>query len=156
MTRNCGFKDRVKSYIFDFIFFSIFYHLVFLFGVGIIIEVFKIDIRNTDSEKVGIITYNVMIFSFKIYVLFKDFLFKNGSLAKKAMKVKVIDAQTGERPSKKKLILRNIFYITPLTTVVNLAFCFKRLDNLSLGDLITKTRVVYIQDETEDGYVSPN
>ncbi len=157
MTRNCSFKDRVKLFFIDYISFLTFYYLVF-FTIFLIIFTTFLEIFNLPFEldlETNVFVLIMDCISWPIYSLFKDFLFKNGSFAKKVRKVKVIDAQTGEKPSKKKLILRNIFYITALTTGVNLVFCFKRLDNLSLGDLITKTRVVYIQDETDDGSVSP-
>lgn len=44
------------------------------------------------------------------------------------------------------MISRNIFYITPLTIGVNLIFCRIRLDNRTLSDIITKTRVVYSKE----------
>ena len=143
MIRNCNCRDRLKLYAIDTIFCAIFstaFLMAFLVVSEIIIWLFLNDSYRYTIGNIGLfLTEKIWI----VYPFFKDLFFKNGSIAKKILKVKVIDSTTGERPTIKKLILRNIFFPVKL---IDLIVSCRRLDSLTLGDLITRTRVVYCED----------
>ena len=74
-----------------------------------------------------------------VYPIFKDLLFPCGSIGCKAMNIKIIDQKTNLRPTKKKLILRGLFFYLYL---IDFIVSYKRQDNNSLTDIITGTRLV--------------
>lgn len=104
MIRNCDFKDRLKIYAIDFIFCGVGYIIVFmtiticlyLFDKIVAFEFFE---KNTYYKIVDTISY---VIGFYIYPIFKDLFFENGSVAKKIMKVQLIDSKTNEKPTIKK------------------------------------------------------
>ena len=83
------------------------------------------------------------------YFLISELFTKNGSVGKKIMKVKVVNLENDSRPSFGRMLLRGV---GNLLSFVDLLFCYKRLDRRSLGDLISKTRVVYATDEQQIKY----
>ena len=83
------------------------------------------------------------------YLLIFELFTKNGSVGKKIMKVKVVNLENDSRPSFGRMLLRGV---GNLLSFVDLLFCYKRLDRRSLGDLISKTRVVYATGEQKIKY----
>ena len=74
------------------------------------------------------------------YIFINEFFTKNGSLGKKIMKIKIINEENYKRPNKLRLLLRGI---GNLLTALDILFCYRRIDRRSLGDVISKTRVIY-------------
>ena len=145
MIRNCDFRDRLNLYQIDF-FCCLVVAMVSFVSFCVYVGVYDIIIK-PEKEKTEwlfyLLFYGSLLIGFWIYPIFKDLVFENGSLAKKIKKVKIIDEKTLEKPSVKKLILRNILY--PLYPI-NLIFCKKRMDNRTLADIIFKTRVIYLEE----------
>ena len=83
------------------------------------------------------------------YFLISELFTKNGSVGKKIMKVKVVNLENDSRPSFGRMLLRGV---GNLLSFVDLHFCYTRLDRRSLGDLISKTRVVYATGEQQIKY----
>ena len=80
-------------------------------------------------------TFLCVFFAFILFV-FKD-AFKNGSMGKKIMKLKIIDLETKENASLGKRILRNITWLLSwIEIIVYLA------SNKRIGDRLAKTDVV--------------
>lgn len=154
MRKNCLYKDRIKIELIDFFSFYLTY-TVTIFSITtvllIISDVFSVNISDA-PERIAVILY---LITEKPYALIKDFLFKNGSLGKKKMKCKVIDSKTGEKPKAIKLVLRNLLQIDTLFIIIGIIMSYKRLDSRTLADIVTKTDVVYLNEKTGDGSVSP-
>lgn len=139
MTRNCDFKDRIKL-VFIEEFTCIAITISLWFASLVMIELFFPFFK---EEFPAMLVFEIL---FVVSHFFKDVIFKRQSIAEKTMKVRIIDEKTNQRPSAKKLIFRNIFFITYITLGIDLIFCFKRFDNRTLGDIVSKTRVVYCEE----------
>ena len=144
MIRNCSFKDRVKLYFVEYCFCAIIYVVSVVAFVPVIWCVDFFNVANFNDQAFYDVTDKFsFLIAFYIYPIFKDVFFKNGSIVKKLLNVNLIDAETMKKPRVTKLIIRNSLFPIYL---INLIFCFKRLDNRTLGDIMTKTRVVYSED----------
>ncbi len=72
-----------------------------------------------------------------VFPLLKDLLFKNASLGKKVLGLRIIDAKTGNKPRASQVVIRNlVFYLVFLNAIVLL------ITKRSLGDMISGTQVV--------------
>lgn len=75
---------------------------------------------------------------FVVFCLFKDCLFGRRSVGKLILGLKIVDAETLQKPSLSKLILRNLpFIIVQVEGILVLLNHGRRL-----GDVIAKTKVV--------------
>lgn len=94
------------------------------------------------TEVQGLKTVYVLIFilfvlCYPVLFVVRDVLFKGRSIAKRIFMLRVIDNETGELPSKQKLVVRNLFFfLYPLDAI------FLIVQNKSLGDIATNTTVV--------------
>ena len=145
MERNLSAKDRLRLWLKESI--SIFaFQIVSIFVV----------------ELVTIITMgsfdDYAIISLCVFATFiglplrmaKDTFHENGSRAMKMMKCKVIDVETGEKPSGRKLVRRNLLQSIPIFWISLLRIAIKK-DGLTIDDIRTNTRVVYIDEESKTG-----
>ena len=71
-----------------------------------------------------------------ILLVFKD-IFKDGSIGKKIMKLKIIDSETNESASLGKRILRNVTWFLSWIEIIVYFVTYKRI-----GDRLAKTDVV--------------
>ena len=94
------------------------------------------------AEAQGITAIGVLLFvffalSFPAIFVFRDVIFKGQSIAKRIFKLRVIDIETNELPSNRKLIIRNLFFfLYPVEFIMLLA------SDKSLGDMVTNTTIV--------------
>ena len=145
MKINITSRDRVKLYMLEW-----FSGFVFSYILSQIVLIITMFITNDLSET----AMYAMGFYMKLVELLvgfsKDFYHKCGSRGMKMLGYKIIDAKTGEKPCAMKLILRHLLELDGLTTTIGLFVCWKRSDRLTIHDLITKTRIVY--DDDDDSY----
>lgn len=137
---NVKVSKRVKAYILDLTF--------IILVVFPLITVFILVINGILFTKINVpnnvIMYITIFISLGIYPFFKDFIFKEGSIGNKIMKIQIIDIHTGKKPRKLKLMARNIFFPSCYLEF----FCaYIRLDRKTVSDLMTDTRVVYKNSE---------
>ena len=147
---NVTLSKRIKAYVIDLLFIFAFM-VVLSFLLGAILSIIG-KILNTNLFQLDIISnlfmFSILVISIYIYPIFKDLIFSCGSIGYKLTKTKIIDQKTGLRPTKKQLVLRGLFFaIFP----IDLVFTYKRLDNLSLADIATNTRVVA---QSENGRIT--
>lgn len=142
--KNVAVSKRIKAYIVDWLFIIILMiGLLFILGTPLIIIM---EISNSKYLNFDIMYFSFLIFSVYIYPIFKDLIFPCGSIGYKIAKIKIVDQKTGLRPTTKQLILRGLFF---MLVPIDIAFAAKRLDNLSLFDIATNTKVIY-QSENSD------
>ncbi len=80
----------------------------------------------------------LFVLSYPALFVVRDVLFRGRSIAKRIFKLRVIDSETNELPSKQKLIIRNLFFfIYPVEAILLIA------TNKSMGDMVTNTTVVH-------------
>lgn len=77
----------------------------------------------------------ILFFAFS---LFKDLTFRNASIGKKLLNIKVVKAGTEDNASVSSMILRNITFLIASIEIIVLFVNKKR----RLGDLLAKTQVV--------------
>lgn len=146
--KNCSLKDRTimlfLDCIFSFVVATAFLILLYLIGEFVIWVVGE-NIRPPIAE-FGFYSTRVMFF---LLMLFKDVFFKEKGFSERIMKIKIINISNENRPSKKQLLIRNIFY--PIA-VIDFIVCHRRLDHRTLGDIVSKTRVVYDKETEDDSY----
>ena len=86
---------------------------------------------------IGALLFVFFVLSFPAIFVFRDVIFKGQSIAKRIFKLRVIDIETNELPSNRKLIIRNLFFfLYPIEFIMLLA------SNKSLGDMVTNTTIV--------------
>ena len=123
---------RIGAFFIDLIIIAVIYEIPFF--ILVMIPMFQGAM--TDS----LIIQRTLLCTFFGYILFifKD-VFKNGSLGKRIMKLKIIDSETKENASTGKRILRNITWIISWIEFLVYLAAKKRL-----GDMLAKTDVVEI------------
>ena len=123
---------RIGAFFIDFLIIVLIYEIPFF--ILVMIPMFQGAM--TDS----LIIQRTLLCTFFGYILFifKD-VFKNGSLGKRIMKLKIIDSETKENASTGKRILRNITWIISWIEFLVYLAAKKRL-----GDMLAKTDVVEI------------
>ena len=130
---SCEFSKRRKAVIIDFIIASV----IFFCFLAIYISVKTPNItKGTENTIIRLL----LLASYFILPLFKDFVFKNGSIGNKIMKIKIIDDVTKENPKKRQLFVRSVFFI--LEQLLLWRFFYETFDMRSIGDIVAKTRVV--------------
>ena len=86
---------------------------------------------------IGALLIVFFVLSFPVIFVFRDVIFKGQSIAKRIFKLRVIDIETNELPSNRKLIIRNLFFfLYPVEFIMLLA------SDKSLGDMVTNTTIV--------------
>ena len=86
---------------------------------------------------IGALLFVFFVLSFPAIFVFRDVIFKGLSIAKRIFKLRVIDIETNELPSNRKLIIRNLFFfLYPVEFIMLLA------SDKSLGDMVTNTTIV--------------
>ncbi|MBR5932882.1 MAG: RDD family protein [Treponema sp.] len=123
---------RIGAFFIDLIIIAVIYEIPFF--ILVMIPMFQGAM--TDS----LIIQRTLLCTFFGYILFifKD-IFKNGSIGKRIMKLKIIDSETKENASTGKRILRNITWIISWIEFLVYLAAKKRL-----GDMLAKTDVVEI------------
>lgn len=98
--------------------FIIDWNLIFLISVATILSGPDFDVNYLlvpSTEMFSSANLIVGILCLIVFPLIKDMLFGNASIGKRIMRLKVINADTGNSPSIISLIIRNItFYIPPV------------------------------------------
>ena len=85
----------------------------------------------------GLLLFVLLVLLFPTLFVFRDVLLNGRSIAKRIFRLRVIDNVTSEKPSNKKLVLRNLFFVAYPVELVLLI-----VTGRSLGDMVTKTSVV--------------
>lgn len=115
--------------------------MIFLISVAIILSGPDFDVNYLlvpSTEMFSSANLIVGILCLIVFPLIKDMLFGNASIGKRIMRLKVINADTGNSPSIISLIIRNItFYIPPVEL-----FSFLANNGMTIGDKISHTTVV--------------
>ena len=99
--------------------------------------IFRKVAETQSINAIGALLFVFFVLSFPAIFVFRDVIFNGQSIAKRIFKLRVIDIETNELPSNRKLIIRNLFFfIYPVEFIMLLA-----LDK-SLGDMATNTTIV--------------
>lgn len=150
---NTSFQIRLKAFLLDGLFsivFCIFNIFIVVIILGTLSNLFKLDYEIYD--RIPFLERIICYLTLGAYFIFKDLFTKNGSFGNKIMKIKVVNSQSLERPNNKKLVLKGM--ISFFTSFVDIAFCKYRLDNRSLSDVVSKTRVIEDAGKTWDDEVT--
>lgn len=104
--------------------------------------IFAARVRTHGTSTVGLLLFLLFVLSFPTIFVLRDVIFGGRSLAKRMFRLRVVSAGTGEAPSAKDLILRNVFFfIYPIDAILLIA------TNKSLGDTVTNTTVEALRVE---------
>ena len=99
--------------------------------------IFRKVAETQSINAIGALLFVFFVLSFPAIFVFRDVIFDGRSIAKRIFKLRIIDIETNELPSNRKLIIRNLFFfIYPVEFIMLLA-----LDK-SLGDMATNTTIV--------------
>lgn len=121
---------RIGAFCIDFIITAIIYEIPFYVSVMVpllqreSLTSTQMIVRALGSSYIGV-----------LYLVFRD-LPKGGSIGKKILKLKIIDAHTKERASSKQRLIRNLFWLLGPLEIFVYIFCRKRL-----GDRTARTDV---------------
>ncbi len=102
--------------------------------IGIPVNIY---LRLSDNEYAVLIGF----FGWGLVLLIKDLVFRNASIGKLIMNVRVV-SEDGTHPSFKQILKRNITYIIPPFAVVEAIVSFATPNHTRLGDMLAKTKVV--------------
>ena len=98
--------------------------------------IFRKVVEVQGINAIGTLLFVFFVLSFPAIFVFRDVIFKGQSIAKRIFKLRVIDIETNELPSNRKLIIRNLFFfLYPVEFIMLLA------TNKSLGDMVTNTTI---------------
>ena len=104
--------------------------------------IFAARVRTHGTSTVGLLLFVLFVLSFPTIFVLRDVIFGGRSLAKRMFRLRVVSTGTGEAPSAKDLILRNVFFfIYPIDAILLIA------TNKSLGDTVTNTTVEALRAE---------
>ena len=99
--------------------------------------IFKTITEAQGLKAVYALVFVLFVLSYPVLFVVRDVLFKGQSIAKRIFKLRVIDIETNELPSNRKLIIRNLFFfLYPVEFIMLLA------SDKSLGDMVTNTTIV--------------
>ena len=99
--------------------------------------IFRKVVETQGINTIGALLFVFFVLSFPVLFVFQDVIFKGQSIAKRIFKLRVIDIETNELPSNRKLIIRNLFFfLYPVEFIMLLA------SDKSLGDMATNTTIV--------------
>ena len=134
-------KNYSSTFIKRAVAFIIDWNLIFIICFTILLSGPNFDVEYLARPSIRMFSFYNVIFgllSFILFPLIKDILFRNASLGKVIMGLRVVDAETGTPPSLINLILRNVtFYFPPIGMISYFANGGK-----TLGDMIAKTTVI--------------
>ena len=107
---NCSAEKRLKAYFVDWIFVIITYIAIM---TVMMISTYLVNLVVKGNVLIDV-TYNIiyytsLVLSIGIYPLFKDSLFKCGSIGCKLNKIEILNYDN-TRPTKKQMIIRGIFF----------------------------------------------
>lgn len=128
---------RIKAWYIDMVFLIPFMFLEIIILLALFGEKLYVILDNN---------YLIQLVFIVPYLLINEFFTKNGSIGKKIMKIKIINKENENRPNKFRLLLRGV---GNAFLVIDALFCYKRADRRSLGDIISKTRVIYATVEQQ-------
>lgn len=123
---------RIGAFFIDFLIIVLIYEIPFFIFVMIPVIQGTATVELILPRAFGCVSFAYLLF------VFKD-VFKNASLGKRIMKLKIIDSETKENASTGKRILRNITWIISWIEFLVYIAAKKRL-----GDMLAKTDVVEI------------
>lgn len=121
---------RIGTFCIDFIITAIIYEIPFYVSVMVpllqreSLTSTQMIVRALGSSYIGV-----------LYLVFRD-LPEGGSIGKKILKLKIIDAHTKERASSKQRLIRNLFWLLGPLEIFMYIFCRQRL-----GDRTAQTDV---------------
>ena len=124
-------SKRIGAFVIDFIIIALIYDIPFF-----ILVMFPILQGNALSGNAIMTRTFISTFIAYILLVFKD-IFKDGSIGKKIMKLKIIDSETKESASLGKRILRNVTWFLSWIEIIVYFVTYKRI-----GDRLAKTDVV--------------
>lgn len=120
-----------------------------LFGV-VMFFIFPFQGNIMPEEKMPIVAAVMMlsIVGWFVGFVFRDLIFKGGSPGKRVFGLTIIDRNSGEAPSKKQLLVRNVFFfLYSIDAIIVL------IRGISIGDSVSQTLVVYKNDlEDKDNF----
>lgn len=122
--------------------FVIDYNLIFIIGdaLFLISPSFSVEYLLRPSIKMfSVIGVALGIIWFLLAFLCKDILFGNASLGKKIFRLQVLDRTTGQKPTVRQLVLRNVFLLFMFLQVEMIVIIANR--QIRLGDMIADTVV---------------
>ena len=98
----------------------------------------------SESALIVYIDFILLMFFAPLTIVLRDLISKGRSFGKRVFELYIIDENTGERASRKQLIIRNLFLI-----IYFIDGCVLIVTGRSIGDRVTNTSVVkyelYIQ-----------
>ena len=98
---------------------------------------FTLLLKTTEPSGIMIFLTLLFILLYPVIFVLRDILCGGRSVAKRIFKLHVVDLSTNTLPSKKKLIIRNLFFfIYPINAVL---LIWKKQ---TLGDMVTETTVI--------------
>ena len=124
-------SKRIGAFVIDFIIIALIYDIPFF-----ILVMFPILQGNALAGNAIMTRTFISTFIAYILLVFKD-IFKDGSIGKKIMKLKIIDSETNESTSLGKRILRNVTWFLSWIEIIVYFVTYKRI-----GDRLAKTDVV--------------
>ena len=124
-------SKRIGAFIIDFIIIALIYDIPFF-----ILVMFPLIQGKAPNSNVIMTRAFISTFIAFILLVFKD-IFKDGSIGKKIMKLKIIDSETKEPASLGKRILRNVTWFLSWIEIIVYFVTNKRI-----GDRLAKTDVV--------------
>ena len=99
--------------------------------------IFRAIIKSQGLNPLYILIFFLIVLSFPTLFVVRDALFNGRSIAKRIFKLRVIDNETNELPSKQKLVIRNLFFFFyPVNAILLIA------TNNTIGDMVTNTTVI--------------
>ncbi len=134
-------NSKTKTTIKRAIAFAIDWNLIFIISLVIFLSGPNFDPKYLlvpSTEMFSMFNVFLGILSFMVLPLVKDLMFKNASIGKLIMGIRVVNADDGSQPSTINLIKRNIaFYFPPIELI---SFLIK--GGKTIGDIISNTIVV--------------
>ena len=124
-------SKRIGAFVIDFIIIALIYDIPFF-----ILVMFPILQGNALAGNAIMTRTFISTFIAYILLVFKD-IFKDGSIGKKIMKLKIIDSETKEPAPLGKRILRNVTWFLSWIEIIVYFVTYKRI-----GDRLAKTDVV--------------
>ena len=139
---NAKISVRIKAFLWDILFCSI-YMILAIFLSAIISE---ITLELFDFSLLDLPFFiEIIYYSMHVYFFFSDFLTRKGSIGKKIMKLKIVN-EDGSKPRKRSFLLRGI---GNMLMIIDLIPCGNNIERRSISDRVSKTRVVYENDEIQ-------
>jgi uncharacterized RDD family membrane protein YckC len=98
---------------------------------------FTVYLKTTEPTGIMIFLAFLFILLYPVIFVLRDVLCGGRSVAKRIFKLHVIDLHTNTLPSKKKLMIRNLFFfVYPVEAILLI------INKQTLGDMVTETTVI--------------